>query len=103
MTQQSTAAAAILAAAPPLPLTADQWQAVVKTLGLSKREAHIAELVLRDLGDKQIATVLGISHKTIETYLRDRIGKKAGTKGRMQFSMRVLAVALQACPCQEDS
>jgi FixJ family two-component response regulator len=69
MAQLTEAAAAILATAPPLPLTSDQWRAVAGELGLSDQEANVVELALRDLCNKQIATVLGISKKTVEEYL----------------------------------
>ena len=95
MAQLTEAAAAILAAAPTLPLTSDQWRVVAAELGLSDQEANVAELALRDLCNKQIATVLGISKKTVEEYLSYRIPKKTGTNGRMQLSMRVLEVALR--------
>jgi DNA-binding NarL/FixJ family response regulator len=95
MAQHSDAGAAIRAAEPPLPLSSDQWRVVAGELGLSDQEAKVAELVLRDLCNKQIATVLGISKKTVEEYLSYRIPKKTGTNGRMQLSMRVLEVALR--------
>lgn len=95
MARHSKESAAILAAAPPLPLSPCQWREVARELDLSDREADVAELVLRDLCNKQIATVLGISKKTVEEYLSYRIPKKTGTNGRMQLSMRVLEVALR--------
>ncbi len=95
MARHSNEAAAILAAAPALPLSAGQWRDVARELDLSEREADVAELVLRDLCNKQIGMVLGISKKTVEEYLSYRIPKKTGTSGRMQLSMRVLEVALR--------
>lgn len=105
MLKPSDHAAAILAAAPPLPLSARQWEVIVKAMRLSKREATVAELVLRDLGNKEIAAVMGISHKTVGTYLDTRIPKKTGARGRMQLATHVLAVALRVCPrlCREDN
>jgi DNA-binding NarL/FixJ family response regulator len=95
MARHSKEAAAILASASPLPLSPNQWNEVTRALDLSDREADVAELVLRDLCNKQIAAVLGISKKTVDEYLSYRIPKKSGTNGRMQLSMRVLEVALR--------
>lgn len=100
MTDRPQIISAILHAAPPLPLSVGTWSAVVATLRLSPQEAKVAELVLRDLGDAQIAEVLGISEKTVATYLRERISRKTGTRGRMQLAMRVLALALDMCDCR---
>ena len=93
MSGSSDIPAQILASAPPLPLSSTQWQDVVKALGLSRRQARVAELALRDLCNKQIAVVMGISEKTVETHL-ERAGRRAGGSGRMQLAMRVLEVAL---------
>ena len=95
MARRSALAAAILAAAPPLPLSPRQWRGVVDALRLSDRETDVAELVLRDLCNKQIALVLDISPNTVDEYLTYRIPKKTRTNGRMQLSMRVLEVSLQ--------
>jgi DNA-binding NarL/FixJ family response regulator len=92
MARPSKTAAAILSAAPPLPLDPEHWQKVVNAIGLSEQQARIVELILRDLCDKQIAAVMGISESTIDTYMQ-RIGKRTGTSGRMQLAMRVLAVS----------
>jgi DNA-binding CsgD family transcriptional regulator len=84
----------ILAAAPPLPLDTGHWQKIVEAVGLSKRQAQITELMLRDLSDNQIAIVLGISESTIDTHM-ERIQYRTGTRGRMQLAMHVLAVSHQ--------
>lgn len=93
----SDLASGILNAAPPLPLTTTHWQAIVKTIGLSPRQAHIIELMLRDLTDQQIALVLGISKSTIETHKR-RIHQHTSTRGRMALARLVLQVAIQVYP-----
>jgi len=90
----SELSARILAAAPPLPLAADHWQAVVEIMGLSAQQARITELILRDLSDKQIALVLGISESTVETH-KERIRYRTGARGRMQLAMQVLAISHQ--------
>jgi DNA-binding CsgD family transcriptional regulator len=82
----------ILAEAPPLPLDAVHWQKIVRKLGLSNRQAGVVELMLRDLSDKQIALVQGISESTVTTH-QERIRYRTGTRGRMQLAMHVLAVS----------
>jgi len=84
----------ILAMAPPLPLEEELWHAVVQQLKLSSQQARIVELILRDLSDKQIALVMGISESTIETH-KERIRLRTGARGRMQLAMQVMAVSHQ--------
>ncbi len=97
MPQRSKTSADILGAAPPLPLDAQHWKEIVKKIGLSTRQARIVELMLRDLSDRQIAIVLGISESTIETH-KERISHRTGTHGRMQLAMHVLAVSHRVHP-----
>ncbi len=94
MAPPSEISAQILAKALPLPLEADLWESVVQAMKLSSRQARIVELILRDLSDKQIALVLGISESTIETH-KERIRLRTGARGRMQLAMQVLAVSHQ--------
>ncbi len=68
MPRLSPTAAAILATAPPLPLGVAHWKRVVQAIGLSKRQAEVADLMLRDLCDRQIADVLGINKSTAHTH-----------------------------------
>ena len=94
MAQLSEQAAEILAAAQPLPIEPRNWQKIVKSIGLSEKQSQIVELMLRDLSDREIALVLGISESTVETH-QERIGRRTGTRGRMQLAMHVLAVSHQ--------
>jgi len=94
MAQTPELATDILAAAPTLPLTADVWQKIVETIGLSTKQGQIVELMLRDLSDREIALVLSISESTIETH-KERISYRTGTRGRMQLAMHILAVSHQ--------
>ena len=79
---------------PPLPLPAGHWQAIVRALRLSPRQATIVELTLRGAGNKQIATALGISEPTLKTH-QQRICARTETRGRMELALRVLAVSHQ--------
>jgi DNA-binding CsgD family transcriptional regulator len=94
MAHRSADASKILANYPPLPLSADHWQAVVKAIGISGQQAKVAGLVLRDLGNKQIAQVLGLGEGTVKVYLK-RIAQRTRTSGRMQLAAHVLAVSHQ--------
>lgn len=94
MVPPSELSAQILENALPFPLEAHLWESVVQTMKLSSRQARIVELILRDLSDKQIAIVLGISESTIETH-KERIRLRTGARGRMQLAMQVMAVSHQ--------
>lgn len=97
MAQPSESADAILASAPKLPLDDAHWEAVVSEMGLSDQQARVVELVLRDLCDKQIAAVMGISKSTLDTYMH-RIRTRTGTRGRIQLAMHVMAVSFRVRP-----
>jgi DNA-binding CsgD family transcriptional regulator len=67
-------------------------QAIVKEMRLSPRQAAILDMILRSLGDKQIASILGIRPPTLRTYV-SRMFARAGTGNRMELAMRVLALS----------
>jgi DNA-binding NarL/FixJ family response regulator len=94
MARRSKLADDVLSAAPPLPLSSNHWECVVAAIGLSPQQARVAELMLRDLTDKEIAAVLGISQSTLETH-QERISLRTATRGRMQLAMRVLEESLR--------
>jgi DNA-binding NarL/FixJ family response regulator len=94
MPQRSKTAVDALAAYPPLPFDTEQWQAVVNAMGISKQQAKVVELVLRDLGVKEIAAFLGLGEGTVKDYLK-RIGSRTGTRGRMQLAMYVMTLSLR--------
>ncbi len=52
---------------PPL-FADDEWRRIVSALRLSPRMAEIAELVVRNAQDKEIAAALGISPSTIRSH-----------------------------------
>lgn len=90
--RQSKAARIVLDSLPPLPLDGTHWQAVVRAMNLSPRQAEIVELILRDATTQQIEAVLGIKAPTIKMQ-RERIAARTGTRGRMQLAMHVLALS----------
>jgi DNA-binding NarL/FixJ family response regulator len=77
---------------PALPLADEHRLAIFEVLGLSPRQITIVELMLRDAGNREITTLLGISEGTLKTQQR-RIFSRTGTRSRMQLAMRVLTVS----------
>ncbi len=84
----------ILAAAPPMPMSPRLWQTVVRAARLSPRQARVTELVMRGLGDRQIAVVMGLSEPTVRTYLT-RLFKRFHASSRMELAMRIMETALE--------
>jgi DNA-binding CsgD family transcriptional regulator len=66
----------------------EEWESIRHDLGLSPRESEVAFQVLRGLGEKNIATVLGISPHTVHTHL-GRIYKKLGIHRRSHLVVRI--------------
>lgn len=104
MSRPTKTVADFLETFPPLPLGPDHWQAVVRSMRLSPQQARIVELVLRGMGDRQIAITMGIGEPTIRTYLQ-RIFRRTDSHSRMELAMRVLAVSHDvnpACRCRQE-
>ena len=97
MASRTEAAANILDRSPTFPLAAEHWESIVKTLKLSPQQAQIVEMMLRDLSDRQIAIVLGISESTIRTHT-ERIRHRTGAGSRMQLARLVLEVSHRVRP-----
>ncbi len=55
-------------ALPPL-FTGEEWCEIVDRLALSPRQAQVLGLVIQSHKDKEIATVLDISHATVRTHI----------------------------------
>lgn len=87
---------------PPLPLAADHWQAIVKEMGLSARQAEIVELVARGASLREISSALEISISTIRTQ-QERIFDKTGTNTRGELLLRILALSHNVgwCTCRQ--
>lgn len=69
----------------------EDWDGIIATLGLSRRESEAACLVVGGATDTQCATQLEISPHTVRTYL-DRLFGKAGVKGRKAFVIEMIAM-----------
>lgn len=50
-------------------LAPEEWRRVVATLLLSPRQAEVVGLVMQSKSDKEIASILGISKRTVRTHL----------------------------------
>jgi DNA-binding CsgD family transcriptional regulator len=87
----------------PLPLAVEHWRAIVQTMGLSSRQAEIAELLARGAQLKEIASILDISISTIRTQ-QERIFDKTGTKGRSELLLYILDVShrVGCCGCRHN-
>jgi DNA-binding CsgD family transcriptional regulator len=57
---------------------------LLRTAGLSGRELEVAGLVATGLSNKEVATQLFVSEKTVKFHLTN-IFKKTNTKSRSQF------------------
>ena len=62
-------------------------------IALSSREVNVLNLVARGLSNKQIATTLGISDKTVRNHL-SRIFRKLDACNRTQAVMNAMRVGL---------
>ena len=63
-------------------------EAFARRYGLSRREAEVAELVLRGYGNPEIATALGIALTTAKRHLT-RIFRKTGVRSRTRLVNRL--------------
>jgi DNA-binding CsgD family transcriptional regulator len=57
---------------------------LLRTAGLSGRELEVAQLVATGLSNKEVASQLYVSEKTVKFHLTN-IFKKTNTKSRSQF------------------
>ena len=87
---------------PPLPLAGDHWQAIVRELGLSLRQAQIVELMVRGASLREISSDLDISISTIRTQ-QERVFDKTGTNTRGELLLRILALSHEVgwCTCRQ--
>jgi DNA-binding CsgD family transcriptional regulator len=87
---------------PALPLRAQHWQAIVEAMGLSPRQAEIAELMARGATLEQMAELLGMAVSTIRTQ-QERIYAKTGAKGRGELLILILDLShrVGCCGCRQ--
>lgn len=51
--------------------SAEEWQRIVSSLSLSPRQAEIVGLIMQSKKDKEIATNLGISKRTVRAHVTE--------------------------------
>lgn len=74
------------------------WLAIVRSLGLSDREAEIAKLLLGDDNrEDAIAARLAISPHTVHTHL-ERLYRKLGVTSRCQVVTRMFRQYVELAP-----
>ena len=65
-----------------------EWEGLIGQLNLSPQQAKIMECLFNDMGDKQIATEMGISIHTVRTHLA-RMFIKYGVQDRVGLIMHI--------------
>ncbi len=88
------------ASLPPLPLDRGHWQAIVAAIGLSPREAEVAELKIRGAQLKEMAALLGIAVTSVRGF-QDRICAKAGIR-RHEFFTYILGLSHRIRPDEAE-
>ena len=81
-----------------LPVSA--WKCMTERLQLSTREREIAECILEDQREADIADRLSISPHTVHTHL-ERLYHKLGVTSRLQLAVRLAAEAIHCVSDQE--
>jgi DNA-binding CsgD family transcriptional regulator len=72
---------------PPL-LAPEEWRAIIRTLGLSPRQAQVVGLAIQSKKDKEIARFLHVEETTVYTHIK--IAKsKLHAIDRVGFAYRV--------------
>ena len=82
---------------PPLPLPPEKWNQLIATLKLSPQQTRIVELILRNYGDMQIATELGLKVPTVRTHL-NRIFERLRIEDRGALVLMLFAASHQTAP-----
>lgn len=76
--------------------TAGEWSKLTTQIGLSGRQAEIAQYLLEGMGDKQIAAKLGISVHTVRTYL-DRMFLRLNVQDRNELIVSIFRQFRAGC------
>lgn len=79
---------------PSLALTADEWELVIRSLRLTRREADVVGELLQAKRDKQIASLLGMSVSTVRTHLR-HVFAAQGVSDRSELMLRIFSLLRQ--------
>jgi DNA-binding NarL/FixJ family response regulator len=82
---------------PPLPLPADKFALIVIKLELSRQQARVVELILRNCCDKEIAAEMQLKVSTVRTYL-GRLFTRLGVENRLALVLKIFAAVHAECP-----
>lgn len=74
-----------------------KWNQLVAALKLSPQHIRIVELILRNCGDRQIATELGLKVPTVRTHLH-RIFERLEVEDRGALVLILFAASHQTAP-----
>lgn len=85
----------------PRPFDAETWARVVAKLRLPPQQARVAELLLLDKGNKEIADAMGIGEPTVCTYLT-RLFDSLGVGTRLAFVLRLVALVREGWDRADD-
>jgi DNA-binding CsgD family transcriptional regulator len=77
---------------PPLPFPEEKWLRIVKRLKLSPQQTCIGALILKDLCEKQMGSVLGISVPTIRGHKKSMF-HKCGVSDTKEFILMVFRLS----------
>jgi DNA-binding NarL/FixJ family response regulator len=74
------------------PLDQDEWKEIARRLRLTPRQKDVVELILRGMRDKQIATALGLSVRTVREHL-SHLFARLEARDRIGLVLRIFALA----------
>jgi DNA-binding CsgD family transcriptional regulator len=77
-------------ASPRLPINPKQWAAISNALQLSPRESQIANQLLMNRSESEIATTLGISSHTVHSHV-ERLYRKLVVRSRAELLLRLFS------------
>lgn len=69
--------------------TEEQWNAIFKSFGLSRREQEVVLCLFDDLNEYATAKRLGLAQSTVHTYI-ERLYRKLGVNSRTQLLLRCM-------------
>ena len=87
----------------PLPrIEPDRWRAILGVLRLSRQQAKILDLLLRGMGEENIAPVVGIGESALRAHI-EHILARTRSNNRTELAMQVLALSRQVKSNQAEA
>ena len=78
------------------PIEPDHWREILDIMRLSPQQAQILDLLLRGVGDENIAPTVGLRKSTVRADIAHLLAQPADN--RTELAMQVLALAHQVKP-----